>query len=103
MAPVREAGTTCSTEREEVSVKNIAHHEGETAMDRERQRPRSHLFTIQLWQEEVIQGQMEWRGKVHHVSSGHVYYFRDWQKLILFLQEMLPTSTSDMQSEQEQN
>jgi hypothetical protein len=72
-------------------------------MDRERQPPRSHLFTVQLWQEEGSQGQTEWRGKVHHVSSGHIHYFRDWQKLILFLQEMLPTSTSDMQSEQEQN
>ena len=72
-------------------------------MDRERQPPRSHLFTVQLWQEELSKGQTEWRGKVHHVSSGHVRYFRDWQRLILFLQAMLSTSEPDTQSEPEQN
>jgi hypothetical protein len=72
-------------------------------MDRERQHPRSHLFTVQLWQEELSKGQTEWRGKVQHVSSGQVHYFRDWPKLILFLQTMLPTSEPDTQSEQERN
>ncbi len=90
-------------EREQVSVKSIAHHGEETEMDRERQQPRSHLFTVQLWQEELSKGQTEWRGKVQHVSSGHVHYFRDWPRLILFLQAMLPTPEPDTQSEQEQN
>ena len=84
-------------------MKSVAHYEGETEMDRERQHPRSHLFTVQLWQEELSKGQTEWRGKVHHVSSGHIRYFRDWPKLILFLQAMLPTPNPDMQSEPEQN
>jgi len=90
-------------EREEVSVKSIGHHGGETAMDRQRQQPRSHLFTVQLWQEELSKGQTEWRGKAQHVSSGQVHYFREWSKLILFLQAMLPTPNPDMQSEPEQN
>ena len=90
-------------EREEVSVKSIGHHGGETAIDRQRQQPRSHLFTVQLWQEELSKGQTEWRGKAQHVSSGQVRYFRDWPKLILFLQAMLSTPESDMQSEPEQN
>ena len=72
-------------------------------MDRQRQQPRSHLFTVQLWQEELSKGQTEWRGKVHHVSSGHVRFFRDWPRLILFLQAMLSTPDPDTQSEQEQN
>jgi hypothetical protein len=70
-------------------------------MDKERQHPRRHLFTVHLWQEEVSEGQIEWRGKVHHVSSGHVRYFRDWPRLILFLQERLSTPASDTQNEQE--
>ena len=88
-------------ERALVCVKSIAHQERETAMDRERQHPRSHLFTVQLWQEELGQGQTEWRGKAQHVSSGNVHYFREWPKLILFLQTMLSTSESGTQSEQE--
>jgi hypothetical protein len=72
-------------------------------MERERQHPRSHLFTVQLWQEELGQGQTGWRGKVHHVSSGHVRYFREWPKLIHFLQAMLSTPEPGTQSEQEQN
>jgi hypothetical protein len=70
-------------------------------MDREQQHSRSHLFTIQLWQEELGQGQTECRGKVQHVSSGKVHYFREWPKLILFLQTIVSTSESGLQSEQE--
>ena len=70
-------------------------------MDRERQNPRSHLFTVQLWQEELSKGQTEWRGKVQHVSSGHVRYFREWPKLILFLQAMLSAPETGAQSKQE--
>lgn len=88
-------------ERELVCVKRIAHPERETEMDRERPHPHSHLFTVQLWQEELGQGQTEWRGKAHHVSSGQVHYFREWPKLILFLQTMLSNSESGTQREQE--
>jgi hypothetical protein len=70
-------------------------------MDRERQHPRSHLFTIQLWQEELGQGQTEWRGKAQHVSSGNVRYFRDWPGLIRILQTMLSTPEPDTRSEQQ--
>ena len=86
---------------EQISVQSIAPHAEEAAMDKEGQHPRSHLFTIHLWQEEVSQGQTEWRGKVHHVSSGQVHYFREWPKLILFLQTMVSASGSGSQSEQQ--
>ena len=50
-------------------------------MQMKRQQPLSHLFTVRLWQEELGNGQTEVRGKVQHVSSGEVRYFRDWPML----------------------
>ncbi len=61
----------------------------------ERQLSRSHLFTVRLWLEELGNDQMEWRGKVQHVTSGEVRYFRDWPTLIAFLQMLLPTPEAD--------
>jgi len=52
---------------------------------------RSHLFTVRLWLEDLGEGRAEWRGKVQHVTSGEVRYFRDWATLIAALQEMLKT------------
>ena len=54
-------------------------------MGMEQQQPLSHLFTVRLWREELGNGQTEWRGKVQHVTSGEVRYFRDWPTLIAFL------------------
>ncbi len=56
------------------------------------QQPRSYLFTVRLWLEELENGKSEWRGKVQQVTSGEVRYFRDWSTLIAFLQMFLPTS-----------
>jgi hypothetical protein len=60
-------------------------------VDLEQQQPRSHLFTVRLWLEELGNDQTEWRGKVQHVTSGEVRYFRDWPALIAFLQMLLST------------
>jgi hypothetical protein len=49
----------------------------------------SHLFTLRLWAEEVEEGQTEWRGRVHYVTSDEVRYFRDWPSLIPLLLAML--------------
>ncbi len=49
----------------------------------------SQLFTVRVWQEDLGQGRCEWRGKVRHVTSGEVRYFRDWPMLIAHMQEML--------------
>ena len=49
----------------------------------------SHLFVLRIWQENLGGGQLEWRGKVQHMSSGEAHYFRDWSGLITCLQEML--------------
>lgn len=46
---------------------------------------RSYLFTVRVWPEEVGEGRVEWRGKVHYVSSGETLTFRDWDSLVGFL------------------
>ncbi len=50
---------------------------------------RSELFSVRVWREDLGNGRFEWRGKVQHVTSGEVRYFRDWPALIACLQEML--------------
>ncbi len=54
-------------------------------------RYRSQLFTVRLWRE-TLNDHFEWRGKVQHVTSGEVRYFKDWSTLIAALQEMLKSS-----------
>lgn len=49
----------------------------------------SHLFTLRLWAEEIEDGQTEWRGRVHYVTTDEVRYFRDWPSLIPVLLSML--------------
>ena len=49
------------------------------------QSPRTHLFILRMWLEEVGDGETEWRVKVQHVLSGDVSYFRDWQALQQFI------------------
>jgi len=44
----------------------------------------SHLFTVRLWQEDLGDGQHEWRGEVKDVASGQQHAFRDWDKLVWF-------------------
>ena len=58
-------------------------------MNRDYQRQQSHLFTVRMWQEELGEGQSEWRGKVQHVQSGEVLYFRQWSALVASLEKML--------------
>ena len=61
-------------------------------MDKPKRRPRSHLFTVHVWQEEVRNGQSEWRGKVQLFTSGEVRYFREWAALAPLLLAMLSES-----------
>jgi hypothetical protein len=64
-------------------------------MDRASPDPHSHLFTVRLWLEELVDGQVEWRGNVQHVMSGELRYFRDWPTLIEFLIAMQPDRESE--------
>jgi hypothetical protein len=45
----------------------------------------SHLFTVRLWHEPAAKERMEIRGKVQHVLSGEVQYFRDWVAMEEFM------------------
>ena len=49
--------------------------------DQDPHSPRSQLFSVRVWREELAENQHEWRGKVQHVASGEVYYFRQWSEL----------------------
>lgn len=53
---------------------------------------RPQLFTVRVWQEDLGEGRVEWRGKVQHVASGEAHYFRDWETLIEYLQDVLENS-----------
>jgi len=52
----------------------------------------SQLFMLRMWLEDLGSGQTDWRGKVQHVNSGEVRYFRDWATLEVFLDGQLRTT-----------
>jgi len=47
--------------------------------------PRTHLFTVRLWVEEVDHGQGEVRMQVKHILSGETRYFREWSLLVAYM------------------
>lgn len=49
----------------------------------------SHLFTVRVWLEDLGDGQIDWRGKVQHVNSGEVRYFRNWPTLEKFIEGLV--------------
>ncbi|MGH2458577.1 MAG: hypothetical protein ACRDIY_06880 [Chloroflexota bacterium] len=57
--------------------------------------PRSHLFTIRVWEEPIGAEQKEWRGKVQLLTNGDARYFRDWATLVPLLRTMLSESETD--------
>jgi hypothetical protein len=52
----------------------------------------SQLFMLRMWLEDLGSGQTDWRGKVQHVNSGEVRYFRDWATLESFMEGLLRTT-----------
>ncbi|MFL5733108.1 MAG: hypothetical protein ACJ78Q_07875 [Chloroflexia bacterium] len=50
-----------------------------------RQHRQSDLFLVRMWTEQLDQERSEWRGKVQHITSGEVRYFRDWPALVAIL------------------
>ena len=50
---------------------------------------KSQLFTIRVWFEGQVEGQNRWRGKLHHVPSNTIRYFRDWDTLIPLIVDLL--------------
>jgi hypothetical protein len=47
----------------------------------------SHLFTLRLWPEPRPDGAPRWRARVTHVLSGETHHFREWPRLIGFVEE----------------
>lgn len=64
-------------------------------MNEPSQHSRSHLFTVCVWQEDLGEGQTEWRGQVRLVTSGDVRYFREWSALVPLLVTMLAEASVD--------
>jgi hypothetical protein len=50
--------------------------------------PRSCLFTVRLWKEDVAGG-AEYRGQVRAVTGGVSRSFRDWSELAAFMRAQL--------------
>jgi hypothetical protein len=48
----------------------------------------SELFTVRMWRE-LIDDHIEWRGKVLHSGSRKKCYFREWEALAAFIQQVL--------------
>ena len=46
---------------------------------------RSQFFTLHVWKEDLGDQRSEWRGRIRHVPSGEVCYFRNWAVLVQFL------------------
>lgn len=69
------------------------------SMDRPDMHPRSHLFTIRIWEEEIGTEQTEWRGKIQLFTTREVRYFREWIALVPLLTTML----EDVDAEPEAN
>jgi hypothetical protein len=53
-------------------------------MDKKERPYRRHLFTVRLWREEPIPGQLEWWGQVQCANDGERRAFRDWPDLVAF-------------------
>jgi hypothetical protein len=49
---------------------------------------RTELFTIRMWRE-ALNDHFEWRGKILHSSSHKACYFRNWEALNAFIEEIL--------------
>ncbi len=62
-----------------------------------------HLFTVRLWLEDLGEGRTEWRGKMKHVLSGEVRYFRDWPTLIALLQALLAEAEKNLAGTEDRN
>lgn len=54
--------------------------------------PRPQFFTVRLWYEVLDGGRGEWRGEVRHAGSDRRAYFRQWDKLVGFLEQVLADS-----------
>jgi len=55
----------------------------------------THLFVIRVWAQDIENGRSEWRGRVQHIPSGEVHYFREWADMVSIVQHLLPDNGED--------
>lgn len=53
----------------------------------------SQLFTLRVWIEDVEDGRHEVRGKIRHILTGEIYYFRECSSLLEILRNKLESNT----------
>jgi len=53
--------------------------------------PRSYLFTVRVWEEELGGGRAEVRMEVRHVLSGETRHLRTWTELAAYMQAKIET------------
>jgi hypothetical protein len=70
-----------------------------TSIDKSKSAYETELFTVRLWRE-VLNDHSEWRGKVLHGRSHRERYFREWETLIGFLQEILSDEGSQSEPQE---
>lgn len=51
---------------------------------------REEIFTLKVWKESLDSTNAEWRGKISHLTTGEVIYFRNWSKMMEFIDQSLP-------------
>ncbi len=56
---------------------------------KDEQHAQTHLFMVRIWLEDMGESKTEYRGKVQHVLSKEVRYFRGWSMLIMVLHELI--------------
>lgn len=57
----------------------------DTDRDAQGQRSTSSLFLVRMWEEDIDNRQVEWRGRLLHVVSGKAWSFGDWPELVCLL------------------
>jgi hypothetical protein len=63
-------------------------------------KPRSHLFAVRLWKEEMV-SEAEYRGSVRDVVSGAFRSFRNWSDLAAFMIERVEEDESGHRNQRE--
>ena len=57
--------------------------------------PRSYLFTVRVWREELGAGTDEARMQVRHLLSGETRFCRAWTELVAFMQAQMEAPDAD--------
>jgi len=67
----------------------------ETSKPIKKKQPRSHLFLVRMWQEELGDGQVEWRGRALNIAAGNALYFREWEGLVEAMRRAIQDQKDD--------